>query len=219
MLETEQVTTANGVTITVVGDNSGAGPARIALPIVRRYQTPPGTRWRTDSIRVADYLPPEDEGEALTVDAQGYPRFRLVRAHGQLVMEAPGGGWINPKSRRLHRTCVVCFQIRGTSYYDRLVHASETRPLTSLMIVREPGNVHDPNAVSLYTAEGVGPLGYVNRQNAARLAPRIDRGETLAAITLRGTARDTDGPAPRVLIGPAHVIEHLADDYLTQRNR
>lgn len=49
---------------------------------------------------------------------------------------------------------------------------------TQLLLIREPGNIHDPNAVAVYWH-----IGYVPASAAAKLAPRMDN----AASGLRAT--------------------------------
>ena len=68
----------------------------------------------------------------------------------------------------------------------------------SVVLRREPGNAHDPNAVELLDEAGR-KLGYVPRALAARLAPRLDAARPVAARVVRfrgdGSAVDADAPA------------------------
>jgi len=83
--------------------------------------------------------------------------------------------------------------------------AAPGEPLT---LRRDPANPHDPNAIAVLTASGA-QLGFVPREVAEALAPRLDAGEPHAAIVLReqrATPRD-----PRtgltMLMAPAAAIE------------
>lgn len=49
-----------------------------------------------------------------------------------------------------------------------------------LRLVREPGNVHDGNAIAVVAAAG--QIGYLNARLSARLAPAMDAGETYRAV-------------------------------------
>lgn len=49
-----------------------------------------------------------------------------------------------------------------------------------LMLEREPGNAHDPNAIKVLSAEGA-QLGYVAREGARWLAVQMDGGATIEA--------------------------------------
>lgn len=72
--------------------------------------------------------------------------------------------------------------IKGIAYYAEavrtLVLTGNLIPGTTLLPVREPNNSSDQNAIALY---GVGrkQLGYIARDIAAILAPRIDLGEKI----------------------------------------
>lgn len=49
---------------------------------------------------------------------------------------------------------------------------------TELLLVREPANTHDPNAVAVYFK-----LGFIPRPAAAKLAPILDNSATLVGTT------------------------------------
>ncbi len=62
------------------------------------------------------------------------------------------------------------------------------RPLAKAELVREPGNKYDKNAVAIH-ASGAGCVGYVNKQNAARLSKHLGVGEEYMAIFTSGCKR------------------------------
>jgi HIRAN domain len=68
-------------------------------------------------------------------------------------------------------------------HFDAL-QADDAAPGSALRLVRDPENAFDANAVAVETAGGV-RLGFVGREPAAELAPRLDAGEQLSAIVLR----------------------------------
>lgn len=78
--------------------------------------------------------------------------------------------------------------------------------------MREPDNPHDANAIAIY-ADGTGKLvGYVNKQNAARLATLMDAGLPLAAISTRGNASGFFEFVPQILVCSPRLMEHLLRD-------
>lgn len=56
------------------------------------------------------------------------------------------------------------FHVRGVSFNQEA--ASAVEPLQPLLFMREPGNPHDPNAVSVQTLSGQ-TVGYVPKEEAA----------------------------------------------------
>ena len=58
-------------------------------------------------------------------------------------------------------------------------------------------------------ARGGACLGYVNKQNAARIAKRLDAGEDLVAITLSGSPRGQADDPVTVLITTPELLAHL----------
>lgn len=82
---------------------------------------------------------------------------------------------------------------------------------TPLLLVREPGNVHDRNAIAVYIQ-----LGFIPKARAAKLAPLLDAQTNLVG-TIRGRFQyhpqwpqvdiDDDPNSPPA---PEPPIEHLA---------
>ncbi len=72
------------------------------------------------------------------------------------------------------------------------------RRFESFLLVREPGNVFDPNAIMIFTSRDQ-MLGYLPRAKAAKIAPQMDQGKVWLALLLSvgGTAQH---PATRLLL-------------------
>lgn len=150
-----------------------------------------------------EYLSPGAEAAHFSLDCA-----RLTRASGRLVLSIPEG-MVNPRSRSLHHHGIYVFRPRGVSYYPQQVKAAGLRPGTAVRLVREPDNEHDANAIAVHPGTGRGPLGYVNKQNAARLARRLDVGDELVAITLTGSPRGADDEPLTVLVTDPATLEQL----------
>ena len=61
----------------------------------------------------------------------------------------------------------------------------------------------------MHAWRGRAPVGYVNKQNAKRLAPLMDAGADLVAVSLRGSPPGVTGLVPHVLAAERGLIEHL----------
>lgn len=64
---------------------------------------------------------------------------------------------------------------------NRRSEAMMTPPGAPIDLVPEPKNKHDPNAIAVFSAQGV-QLGYVSAERAPFVCLRIGRGEDVAAI-------------------------------------
>ena len=158
-------------------------------------------------ISRSEYLSPEEEARYVSFD-DGMPNIRLARERGQLVMVVPQG-MINYRSRALHRADIFPFRVRGSGHYEDAVLAASLSPGSKVRLVREPNDEYDANAIAIYSGKGIGPLGYVNKQNAARLAKLLDADESFEAITLSGSPAGRDGDSLTVLVARADVIAHM----------
>lgn len=169
----------------------------------------PTPRDQRGTVYRSEYLPREREAETIKVDDEGKPNLRLKKARDTMVLEAPGSHWINPYSPTLRRLGVTIFKVRGVSHYENAARAGDFRPETPVTLVREPDNEHDPNAVAVYARGADRRAGYVNKQNARRLAKIIDSGGDLAAIAIRGASPGQLGSPITVLVTAPDLLTHL----------
>ncbi|QOR69129.1 HIRAN domain-containing protein [Ruania alkalisoli] len=181
--------------------------ARVERRAPTRRSAPPPARRAT--VHSSEYVPREEEETLLRLDANGLPNLRLVRARDRLVLEAPGRRWVNPSSPNLRRIGITVFRVRGVSHHEAAVRTGRFTPGSPVRLVREPDNEHDPSAVAVYAEKARRPAGYVNKQNAKRLARLLDAGDELVAISTRGSAAGRDGSAPVVLVTSPEILAHL----------
>lgn len=186
-----------------------ARPAVVVTATVRRRPSPPHLAKRP-TVYGNEYLPRDREEQSFVLDANGMPTGRLRRERDRLVIITDdGAGMVNPSSARLHTLGLYCFRIRGVTFHVAAVKSGDFHLGTPVRLVREPNNQHDPNAIGVYASGARRPAGYVNKQNARRLAKRLDAGEKYAAISVRGDRPGVAGPAPWVLVAAPDVLAHL----------
>lgn len=122
-----------------------------------------------DVARTARYWYPDDGG---AVWLEG---FWPVGDSGLLLArEAP-----ELRERGLHLASLA----GGRHHLEGLTSAG-AQPPAPLALRRDAANVHDPSAIAVETAAGA-QVGWIPRELAAGLAPRIDRGERWSALALR----------------------------------
>ena len=68
-------------------------------------------------------------------------------------------------------------------------------------LVRQPENPHDANAVAMCAPGNSDPFGFVQSGRAATIARRMDSGEDLVGVSMRGPAGGRDDDTTFVLIG------------------
>jgi hypothetical protein len=100
------------------------------------------------------------------------------------------------------------------AHHAEPLQSEDAAPGRPLALVRDPGNEHDANAIAVETVPGAGGdspaaggdsgrmggdppapgvrLGFIPRELAAELAPRLDAGEPFSALVLR-----EQRPSPR----------------------
>lgn len=68
-----------------------------------------------------------------------------------------------------------------TALNDAAVAATLRGECLPALLVRNPDNPYDAKAIEVHAPTGGGMIGHLPRHVAARMAPRIDGGETIAA--------------------------------------
>jgi hypothetical protein len=125
---------------------------------------------QVDAVLQERYWYPDDGGE---VWVAGY---QLVDAEGRyLARGAP-----ELAAAGLHVAGVA----GAGSHHTDALQSGAAAPGRALVLRRDAGNEHDANAIAVETEAGE-PLGFVPRELAAELAPRIDGGEPWTALVLR----------------------------------
>lgn len=177
----------------------------------RAARTPADSIARAKSVGVvsrAEYLTSDQEHAVLEPGPDGLPDARLQRVRDRLLV-VTAAGWVNPKSRTAYRFGLHSFQIRGTSYHAAALKAGRFTPGAAVRLVREPDNVHDPSAIAVYAQTGRSQVGYVPASQAKRLAPLLDSGVDLVAVSTRGAGAGTGGTVPQILVCERRLYNHL----------
>ena len=106
---------------------------------------------------------------------------------------------IDPQTRRflgrdaLREQGLVATSVAGAKqFHDEVLQSDAVQPGAELRLRRDAANEHDHNAIAVEVAGGGGTageagahLGFVPREIAADLAPRLDAGEQWSAVLLR----------------------------------
>ena len=87
--------------------------------------------------------------------------------------------------------------------------AGRFTPGSSVRLVREADNAHDPNAIAVYAESGRSKAGYVPASQAKRLAPLMDSGVELAAVSTRGAGSSREVTVPQILVCERRLFDHL----------
>jgi hypothetical protein len=169
---------------------------------------------RPPQRRSGEYLPRGGDPHRLT-GPEGYPAFHLVPGvrYGQeklFLVEDSTGLLVHSTDARVTALGILTGRMRGQEHYQAAGTAGGFHRGSELTILRQPDNPHDPNAVALAAFRSTRVAGYVGKDHAQRLAPRLDSGQPHRAISTTGTPPGV--PAALVmhyLVAPADIVEHL----------
>lgn len=174
-------------------------------------ETPHQIRFKEDDTdrppHADDFLPTEHQLDGVVVDEDGHTNLRLVKYRGRMVIKTPNGLLPVSAGSQLRTLGIYTFRPRGVGHYEKAAKAADTTTLMPAMLVREPDNPHDPNAVAVRPLGGE-IIGYVNKQTAAWLSKRLDAGEDYSAMFLNGSLSGADG-TPDVLVAPSAVLDSM----------
>jgi hypothetical protein len=141
---------------------------------------------QVDAVQQERYWYPDDGGE---VWVAGY---QLVDAEGRyLARDAP-------------ELVDAGLRVAGArAHHAAALQSDYAAPGSALVLRRDRANAHDANAIAVETERGEA-LGFLPRELAAEIAPRIDAGEPFSALVLREqrpTPRDPRGGLTILLAG------------------
>ena len=98
---------------------------------------------------------------------------------------------IDPETRRFlsrdalrEQGLIVAAAAGAHQFHDAVLQSAAVEPGSDVRLRRDPANEHDPNAVRVETQAGE-QLGFVPRDLAAELAPKLDAGQEWTAVVLR----------------------------------
>jgi hypothetical protein len=105
------------------------------------------------------------------------------------------------------RGLITCGVAGAAAFHDAVLQSDAVQPGAALRLERDPANEHDANAVRVMV--GGQQLGFVPREVAAELAPRVDAGEAWSAVILREQRASPRDPRTGVtmLLAPSAGIE------------
>ena len=194
-------------------ERQGRTPAEIAAtasyleqrgPKVKRTRAEAVARSEDTGVVTRDvYVAKEDEARYLTRDEAGLPALRLVDSGDRLSIWSPldGGALINPKGPGLRKLGLYASYARGSQYYASAFKAADLRKGKWVDLVREPDNPHDRNAIAMCAPGSKVGFGHVQKGRAPAIARRMDSGEDMAAVSLRGPGRGNGDDTAFVIIG------------------
>ena len=161
----------------------------------------------------AVYVPKEDETRYLTRDESGLPTIRLVDAGDRLSIWSPveNGALINPKGPGLRTLNLYSSYARGADNYRIAYRSADLGEGRWVDLVREPDNPHDKHAVAMCAPGSRAPFAYVQKGRAPAVARRMDAGEDMAGVSMRGPGRGREGDTTFVLIGSRDDLTAMLD--------
>jgi HIRAN domain len=124
---------------------------------------------------------------------------------GYQLVDSETGQYIGREAAAARGLLVAGVAGAGLHHAEAL-EAADIEPGSALELRRDPDNEHDPNAIQVLAAEQV---GWVPRELAEELAPRLDAGEPWSAVVLREQRRSPRDPRDglTMLLVPSETVE------------
>lgn len=177
------------------------GPPRLTAPepVQRAPERPQRAHSVSEGPQESKYLPATEQRALLVPDEDG---VLPVTIRDGFFVYIPTGQMMPPANRVLDGLGVFSFRVRGTQHY-RGAESADTSPGQPAILRREPDNEFDPNAVAVWARNPSGRavrVGYVNKGLARRLAKRLDAGENIDGVFMRGDAPGVWAESPCVAL-------------------
>ena len=133
----------------------------------------------------------------LVVDAVWQERYWYPEEGGEVwvagyqLVEPQSGRYLGRDAPELAARGLRISAVAGAGmHHAPALGSEEAAPGSSLVLRRDPGNPHDPNAIAVLGAGAdAEQLGWVPRELAAELASSLDAGDPWSALILREQRR------------------------------
>jgi hypothetical protein len=108
----------------------------------------------------------------------------IVWVAGYHIVDPATGSFLARGDPQLPERGLRVSSVAGAAqHHDEALQSEAAAPGRRVALRRDPANEHDPNAIAV---DADGPqLGWVPRDLAAELAPKLDAGEPWSALVLR----------------------------------
>ena len=133
----------------------------------------------------------------------------VVWVAGFQPVDPISGRYLSRDALELRARGIIVTRVAGAAqHHAEDLDAEAFSPGRPLALRRERDNPHDEHAISVRDPGGALQAGWVPRDLAAALAPRLDAGERLAAVALRETRASPRDPRTglTMLVAPAERI-------------
>lgn len=159
------------------------------------------------------YAAPDRDNQRF-IGEDGRPTVHLIRygdGHDMVLRfcEDSTGLLVGPTDRRLLPAGLLVSNLRGGRYYEADCIAGDFCPGAQVLLVPEPDNPHDSQAVAVFDRTGRYRAGYVTKQKARAYLKRLAAGEQLVAISLRGSRPGGEPGVVSILAAAPGVLAHV----------
>ncbi|RIJ71260.1 hypothetical protein D1871_14655 [Nakamurella silvestris] len=143
------------------------------------------------------------------VDTQGRPLVRLEVYKDELWLVDDDDLLVNSDAPGLSTSGIYGFDARGTKNHESALTDGDFGPGALIDLVRAPAGANDPTAIGISAAGREEIAGYADKKTALFLAPKLDDGVELTAISLRGAPVGEHTALVTVLVAEPELMAHL----------
>ncbi|MYS22238.1 HIRAN domain-containing protein [Streptomyces sp. DvalAA-14] len=156
------------------------------------------------------YVPSDGPKDRFVPPPGVMPPLHLIEySDGLRLCEDSTGLLVGPTNRHLAAANIYVTNLRGMAHYAKAARAADLRPGQPLRLVPEPDNPHDRFAIAVHSADGIGPVGYVNKQKARAWSKLLAAGAGWGTISLGGTEPGKPCGGMAILSANPAVVRHV----------
>jgi HIRAN domain len=133
----------------------------------------------------------------------------IVWMAGYQLVDPATGRWLGRDAPELAAAGLRVTGVAGAArHHGDALQSDAAAPGTPVLLRRDPGNPHDPNAIAVDGRDGE-QLGWIPRELAAELAGELDAGRPWSAVVLREQRASPRDPRTgiTILLAAAPAIE------------
>ena len=95
---------------------------------------------------------------------------------------------------------LISLEVAGTSFREDALQDPSFKPGKKVLLVPEPNNEYDPNAIGIWNSEMTRQVGYIPRNHSKRIAKKLNKGERWHALSMWQTVKKGKRVGLRILM-------------------
>jgi len=95
---------------------------------------------------------------------------------------------------------LISLDVAGTSFRENVMQNKSFEPGKRLLLITEPKNEYDPNAIGIWNSDKTQQVGYIPKEHSSRISKKLNKGQRWHALSMWQTVKKGRRVGLRILM-------------------